>query len=232
MSKILVSWSGGKDSLVALMELLRAGRYEVAGLLSCVTESYDRVSIHGVRRALLERQAESLGIRLFQVSIPKDATNEIYERRMTEALHELRAEMSVEAVAFGDLFLEDVRAYRERLLDQVGLPCIFPVWGWDTTLLIENFVGLGFKAVVVAADATKLDADFVGTQINKDFLRRLPAGVDPCGERGEFHTFVYDGASFKFPVKFTHGETVLRDGYYYRDLVESEREGGTLASGR
>jgi len=211
------------------MELLRAGKHEIAGLLTCVTEGYDRVSIHGGRRSLLERQAASLGIALFQVSIPKDATNEIYERRMTEALREHKAQ-GVEAVAFGDLFLEDVRGYRERLLEHVGLPCIFPVWGWDTSLHIENFVRLGFKAVVVAADATKLDADFAGTLIDEDFVGRLPAGVDPCGERGEFHTFVFDGALFRFPVKLTHGETVLRDGYFYRDLIETFEDRQAAAS--
>lgn len=220
MSKILVSWSGGKDGLMALTELLRAGRYEVAGLLTCVTEDYERVSIHGVRRALLTRQAASLGIALFEVSIPKDATNEIYERRMTEALLEHKAR-GIVGVAFGDLFLEDVRVYRERLLKGVGLPCIFPVWGWDTNLFIENFVRLGFKAVVVSADATKFDQDFVGTLLDEDFVARLPAGVDPCGERGEFHTFAFDGQLFSAPVEFTTGEVVRRGDYYYRDLIAS-----------
>jgi uncharacterized protein (TIGR00290 family) len=213
-----MSWSGGKDSCLALYELLRSRQYDVAALLTTVTRDYDRVSMHGVRRALLERQAESLGIPLRQVFITKGATNEEYERVMADAFSEYR-ERGIDAVVFGDLFLEDVRAYREQFLARHGMRGLYPVWGRDTAEFVREFVALGFKAVVTCVSAEALDGSFAGRLIDEEFLASLPPGVDPCGENGEFHTFVFGGPSFKEEVRFSVGERLLRDSFWFCDLI-------------
>jgi uncharacterized protein (TIGR00290 family) len=216
--EVLVSWSGGKDSSLALREVLRGGEHRVAALLTTVTEGYDRISMHGVRRELLHRQADSLELPLHEVSIPQRAMNERYEERMREGLRPF-LERGVREVVFGDLFLEDVREYREGQLAKAGMHARFPIWGRNTQELAREFVRAGFRAVVVCLDPQKLDPAFAGRELDAGFFEELPAGVDPCGENGEFHTFVFDGPIFREPVPFETGEAVLRDGFSYRDLV-------------
>jgi uncharacterized protein (TIGR00290 family) len=208
--KVLVAWSGGKDSSLALHEIREAGELSVAALLTTVSEDYDRVSMHGVRRELLEIQARLMGYPLEIVLIPRTCTNEEYETRMRSVL-EKWARRGVTGVVFGDLFLEDIRAYRERNLDRVGMEAIFPLWGSDTTGLARRFIDLGFRALVTCVDGEALDGAFVGRDYDEQFLRDLPDSVDPCGENGEFHTFVYDGPLFPEPIDVVRGEVVLRE---------------------
>lgn len=218
--RILLSWSGGKDSALALHELLRDERVEVAGLLTTVTEGYDRVSIHGVRRGLLHRQAAALGRELHEIYIPKNASNEEYEARMVAALEAWHAR-GVTAVAAGDLFLEDVRAYRERLFRRAGFGARFPLWGLPTERVAARFLELGYQAVLTCVDGDVLDGSFAGAAYDEALLARLPEGVDPCGERGEFHTFVHAGPIFSSPVLYSRGEVVLRDErFWFADLIE------------
>ncbi|HJQ30856.1 MAG TPA: diphthine--ammonia ligase [Pyrinomonadaceae bacterium] len=213
-----MSWSGGKDSCLALRELRQSPDYRVAALLTTVTRDYDRVQMHGVRRVLLERQAAALGLPLHEVFINKGATNEEYEAKMAEAFSPYR-ERGIERVAFGDLFLEEIRDYREQFLARHRMRGLYPVWGRDTTELVREFIGLGFKAVVTCVDGKVLDSSFAGMMINEDFLSALPAHVDPCGENGEFHTFVFDGPIFKEAVRLSVGEKVARDSFWFCDLV-------------
>lgn len=217
-TEILLSWSGGKDSCMALDALLKDTALRIRALLTTVTEGFDRISMHGVRRSLLQRQAQSLGLPLREVMIPKQATNVQYEASMAAALADYRAE-GIDTCAFGDLFLQDVRAYRDRQLSAHGMHGLYPIWGRDTGLLIRDFLAHGFKTAIVCIDPRKLSPSFVGRVIDDAFLAELPAGVDPCGENGEFHTFVFDGPLFKAPVGFTFGETVLRDGFWFSDLL-------------
>jgi uncharacterized protein (TIGR00290 family) len=218
LKPVLMSWSGGKDSCLALRELQRMPDVRVEALLTTVTDDFDRISMHGVRRVLLERQAESLGVPLRQILISKNSTNEAYEAAMSEALADYRAR-GIDTVAFGDLFLEDIRAYRERQLTKHNMFGLYPVWGRNTAQLIREFIGFGFKTVVVCVDPKQLDPSFAGRVIDEKFLAELPATVDPCGENGEFHTFVFDGPMFRKPVFFSFGETVCRDGFWFCDLV-------------
>ncbi len=218
MKKILLAWSGGKDSSLALHKIREGGELNVAALLTTVSEDYDRVSMHGVRRELLEIQVRALGYPLETVLIPKTSTNETYEARMRTVL-EKWARRGVTGVAFGDLFLEDIRAYRERNLDQVGMEALFPLWGSDTAGLARRFVDLGFRAIVTCVDGEALSGEFVGREYDEQFLRDLPDSVDPCGENGEFHTFVYDGPLFPEPLNIVRGQVVLReDRFYFCDL--------------
>ncbi len=221
-TSVLLSWSGGKDSCLALHELLRANSaYRVEALLTTITRDFDRISMHGVRRVLLERQAESIGLPIHQALINKGATNDEYEAAMSDAFATYR-ERGITTVAFGDLFLADIRAYRDRLLAANGMAAIYPVWGRDTAVLIREFIAQGFKAVVVCVDPAQLDSSFAGRVIDNDFLDDLPAPVDPCGENGEFHTFVFDGPIFKKPVPFEFGERVCRDGFWFYDLIPAD----------
>ncbi len=189
------------------------------GLLTTITADYDRISMHGVRRSLLKRQASSTGLPLFEVPIPKNSTNEIYEREITSVLSRLKRDESVSAVIFGDLFLQDIREYREKLFSKVGMECLFPIWGKDTKALANSFIDEGFKAIICTIDPKKIAAEFCGREFDRAFLSEIPAGVDPCGENGEFHTFVYEGPIFKNPIKVTRGEIVQRDGFYFADLI-------------
>jgi uncharacterized protein (TIGR00290 family) len=221
MQGVLMSWSGGKDSCLALREIQRAPNTRVEALLTTLTRDYDRISMHGVRRVLLERQAASLGLPLHQILISKGATNEEYELRMGEAFSAYRGR-GIDSVAFGDLFLEDVRAYRQRLLAKHDMVGLYPIWGRDTSLLIREFLDLGFKTAVVCVDPAQLDPSLVGRVIDREFLAQLPAHVDPCGENGEFHTFVFDGPTFKDPIRFTFGEIVCRDSFWFCDLLPAQ----------
>src|SRR5258705_572735 len=218
LNPVLMSWSGGKDSCLALYEIQKSKDYRVAALLTTITQDYDRISMHGVRRVLLEKQAASLGLPLHQVLISKGASNEEYETSMAEAFREYR-ENGIDSVIFGDLFLEDIRAYREQFLARHKMKGVYPVWQRNTTNFIKEFIELGFKAVLTSVDSKALDQSFAGKTIDKDFLASIPANVDPCGENGEFHTFVYDGPNFAQPVNFSIGETVSREGFWFCDLV-------------
>jgi uncharacterized protein (TIGR00290 family) len=215
---VLMSWSGGKDSCIALYEIQRARAYRVVALLTTLTRDYDRISMHGVRRVLLERQANSLGVPLHQVLISKDATNEEYEMKMCEAFLVYR-ERGTESIVFGDLFLEDIRAYREQFLARHNMRGLFPVWKRNTSSFIKRFIELGFKAVVTCVDSNVLDQSFAGRTIDEAFLSSLPSHVDPCGENGEFHSFVFDGPNFSQAVKFSVGETVSRESFWFCDLL-------------
>jgi len=216
--KVLLSWSGGKDSAIALYEIQRGREYEVVSLLTTLTEEYDRVTMHGVQRVLLERQAESLCLPLQQILIPKGASNEEYASKMHAALAEFQS-ADVSSVVFGDVFLEDVRKYREDNLSKIGMKAIFPIWGRDTAELAQTFVDLGFKAIVTCVDSKILGERFVGRMIDDSFLAELPPNVDPCGENGEFHSFVFDGPIFRTRISLTVGQIVLRDSFYFCDLV-------------
>jgi uncharacterized protein (TIGR00290 family) len=220
---VLFCWSGGKDSAMALHALRSAGEYRVAALLTTITDEYDRISMHGVRRVLLERQAESLGLPLHPVRIPPQCVNAIYEARMKQTLEEHFA-LGVRRVAFGDIFLEDLRAYREKNLALVGMEALFPIWKRDTSELAREFVRRGFRAIAVCIDPRVLNESFAGRELDASFFTDLPPGVDPCGENGEFHTFVFDGPIFKSPIAFRVGETVLRDGFFFCDLLPEGKE--------
>ena len=215
---ILFCWSGGKDSAMALHALLSQNDVRIAALLTTVTEGYDRISMHGVRRELLRRQAESIGLPLHQVVIPPQCVNPIYEARMEEALLRHYAQ-GVRQVAFGDIFLEDLRAYREKNLAGVQMTALFPIWKRDTRELAAHFISTGFRAVVVCIDPAKLDPSFAGRELDASFFRDLPPGVDPCGENGEFHSFVFDGPIFRTPLRVRKGEVVHRDGLVFCDLL-------------
>ena len=220
--KALFSWSGGKDSAIALYEIQKSKNYEILALLTTITEDYDRVSMHGLRSSLLERQAESLGFPLEKVFISKDAANEEYESKMKEALLRYK-NAGVHSVVFGDIFLQDVRKYREENLSKIGMNGVFPIWRRNTTALAHTFIDLGFKAVTICIDSNILDKRFVGRDFDKQFLSELPPTVDPCGENGEFHSFVFDGPNFQEKVLFKTGEVVLRDNrFYYCDLIPHE----------
>ena len=217
---ILFCWSGGKDSAMALHALLQRVDVRVTALLTTVTETYDRISMHGVRGELLVQQAESIGLPLHQVRIPPQCVNPIYEARMEEALR-VHYAAGVRTVAFGDIFLEDLRAYREKNLARVGMMALFPIWKRDTRELIREFHAKRFRAIAVCVDPEVLDRSFAGRELDNAFFRDLPAGVDPCGENGEFHTFVFDGPIFRKPIPVRAGEIVERDSFIYADLVPS-----------
>lgn len=219
MEKVLFSWSAGKDAALALHELLKDPACQVQALLTTVTREYDRVSMHGVRRSLLQRQARAIGLPLEEVFIASGGSNADYEAAMAEVLTRYK-EAGVTAVASGDILLEDVRAYRERNLARLGLRGLFPLWKRDTHELARSFIRQGFRAITTCVDTQALDARFCGRPIDERFLTELPAGVDPCGENGEYHSFVSAGPLFREPVAYTVGETVLREGRFaFCDLV-------------
>jgi len=221
--RVVLSWSGGKDSALALAALRADPRFEVVALLTTVTAGYDRISIHGVRRSLLERQIRALGLPLHEIELQPSSSNAQYEAALERALQGVRQQYpDVRRVAFGDLFLEDVRQYREARLPRLGFECVFPIWGRSTTELAEEFIDAGFEARLVCVDTTQLDGSFAGRAFDRALLAELPPGVDRCGERGEFHTFVAAGPIFTAPVAYALGERVLRDGrFMYCDLLPS-----------
>jgi uncharacterized protein (TIGR00290 family) len=215
---IALSWSGGKDSALALWVLAQEHGVVPRALITTVTEVYDRISMHGVRRSLLALQARATGVPVVEVEIPVACTNDVYEQRMADALasEPLR---DVEVVAFGDLFLEDIRTYREDLLATVAKRACFPIWHRDTARLTREFVAMGFEAIVACVDPRKLDGSFAGRRFDDRLLDDLPAGVDPCGENGEFHTFVYAGPILQGPIAVEVGEIVERDGFVFSDIT-------------
>jgi uncharacterized protein (TIGR00290 family) len=215
--RTVVSWSSGKDAAFALGEAQRSLDLEVVGLLTTVTSPFGRVSMHGVREALLERQARTLGLRLWKVEIPSPCPNEVYERAMTAALASLRAD-GVSRMVFGDLYLRDVRDYRESRLSGTGIQPVFPLWGRDTRALAEEMIRSGLDARVVCLDPRVLPRELAGHRFDDAFLRALPEGADPCGENGEFHTFAAAGPMFPEAVPYEVGETVERDGFVFTDL--------------
>ncbi len=217
--KVILAWSGGKDSALALYEILQNENYAVAALLTTVTSDYDRISMHGVRRTLLEMQAESLGLPLEKVLITANTSNEQYEAAMREVLTKYK-NAGVSCVVFGDIFLEDLKKYREDNLAKIGMKGLFPLWKKDTTKLAHTFIDLGFKTIIACVDTNFLDKIFVGRTFNKEFLAELPANIDPCGENGEFHSFVYDGPIFKKRIAHDIGKIVLRENRFcYCDLI-------------
>lgn len=222
--KVLFTWSGGKDSAMALYELRKNPDYEICALLTTVTEDYDRISMHGVRSVLLEQQAASLGLPLEKILISKNASNEEFESKMSSVLQRYKSE-GISLVAFGDIFLEDLRKYREDNLSRIGIKAIFPIWKRDTAELAHSFISLGFKACLTCIDSHVLDRSFAGRTFDEILLSELPSSVDPCGENGEFHSFTYDGPIFQKKISLTAGEIVLRDDrFYYCDLsAESAR---------
>lgn len=212
MDKTFFNWSGGKDSAMALYQMMETKGYEVNALLTNISRDYERISMHGVRKSLLLRQVENLKLKipLHLLELWEGMSMEDYSQLMETQLNEFKAKTIRQAV-FGDIFLEDLRAYREEKLASVGMSGVFPLWGQDTRQLVEHFIELGFKAIVVCTNAKLLDESFCGRIIDNDFLNDLPANVDPCGENGEYHSFVFDGPIFDKAVDFTIGEKVLRD---------------------
>lgn len=217
-TKALLSWSGGKDCAAALGVVIAEGRLDAAALVTTVTAGYERISMHGVRTALLEEQARALGLPLEKAVIPMAASNEEYEAALERVLEHYKGSLS--KVVYGDIFLEDVRKYREEHLARLGFECEFPLWGMDTGKLAQGFIESGWRAVVVCVDGDMLDESFAGREYDLDFLSDIPDDVDHCGENGEFHTFVYDGPIFSRRVAFQKGEVVLRGGrFYFCDLL-------------
>ncbi len=214
---ILLSWSSGKDSAWSLHILRRDFQYEVVGLLTTFNEVADRVAMHAVRRELVEMQAAAVGLPLWAVSLPWPCSNEQYESLMAQTCAKAVDE-GIKGVAFGDLFLEDVRAYRERQLKATGLEPIFPVWGLPTSQLAREMIAAGVKAKLTCIDTTKLDRSFAGREFDEALLADLPLQVDPCGERGEFHSFVYAGPMLKEVIPVVIGEHVVRDQFVFADV--------------
>jgi len=216
--KVWLAWSSGKDSAWALHLLRASDDVEVTALHTTVTEPYARVSMHAVRVSLLEAQAESAGLPLVRILIPAPCTNEVYEAAMADALARARSE-GVTAIAFGDIFLADLREYRERQLARVNMEALFPLWHRDSHALAKEMMQAGLRAYVTCLDPRKLPADLIGAAFDEAFLARLPAGVDPLGENGEFHTFAWDGPMFRRPIPVTLGEAVAREGFLFQDLL-------------
>lgn len=215
--KLVLSWSSGKDSAWALHCLLRSGEFEIAGLLTTFNQAFDRVAMHSTRRALVEAQAQAAGLPLRAVPLPWPCSNQHYEAAMRQACDDALG-CGIDAMAFGDLFLEDVRRYREERLRGTGITPVFPVWGLDTRRLAWEMVESGLRARLVCVDPRKLPAEFAGRDFNADLLRDLPEEVDPCGENGEFHTFVHAGPMFREPIPIESGEVVERDGFVFADV--------------
>lgn len=216
---VVLTWSGGKDSALALHYLKNNRQYQITYLLTTITKDYNRISMHGVRSILLDNQSESLGLPIEKVFISKNSSNEEYENQMREKLLFYQRQ-GVSSVAFGDLFLEDIRRYREQNLSKVTMKGIFPLWKKNTQELARQFIELGFKAVIICIDSENLNKKFVGRYFDCQFLSDLPANVDPCGENGEFHSFVFDGPIFKKPIPFKIGDIVQREKrFYFCDLI-------------
>lgn len=218
LKQVLMSWSGGKDSCMALYEVQQSHEYQVIALLTTITEDYGRISMHGVRRELLEMQVTALGLPLQRILITRGAANEEYERKFIDACAGYINE-GIDSIIFGDLFLEDIKRYRDEFLVRHKLRGVYPVWRRNTREFIDRFIELGFKAIVTCVDARALGPEFAGRIVDESFVSSLPSSVDPCGENGEFHTFVFDGPNFKQPIPFREGEILQREGFWFCDLV-------------
>ncbi|MDA2919515.1 diphthine--ammonia ligase [Desulfobacterota bacterium AH_259_B03_O07] len=217
--RVLLSWSGGKDSALALYEINKSENFNIIALITTITDQYNRVSMHGIRTTLVEQQAKSIGLPLERILISKNASNNEYESKLNEVLIN-HSERGINSVVFGEIFLEDVKKYREDLLKKIGMKGVFPIWKRASQKLARQFIDLGFKAVITCIDSEAIDQSFSGREYNDQFLSDLPAEVDPCGENGEFHSFVYDGPIFKDPILHSKGDIVLRDNrFYYCDLL-------------
>jgi uncharacterized protein (TIGR00290 family) len=234
-SKAIFNWSGGKDSAICLHKILQSQQYDVIGLLTSINKQYQRISMHGVRVDLLQKQSESIGLPLIKIQLPEVATMELYDEIMRKTLTELKSQ-GVSVSVFGDIFLEDLRKYREDKLSELNLKAVFPLWKIPTTELIHEFIDLGFKAIITCVNDKYLDQSFAGRLIDTELLKDLPNNVDPCGENGEFHSFVYDGPIFKNQIPFIKGEIIykkydsakqdndksddpFKNGFWYCDLV-------------
>jgi uncharacterized protein (TIGR00290 family) len=217
--RVLLSWSSGKDAAWTLHTLRQEGEVEVVGLLTTFNSAFGRVAMHAVRRVLVEAQAEAAGLPLIASPLPWPCSNEAYEEAMRQALDEARDQLAVTHVAFGDLFLEDVRRYREERLEGTGFTPLFPLWGRPTAALAREMVDGGLKARITCVDPRHLNPSFAGRAFDYTLLQDLPADVDPCGERGEFHSFAWDGPMFRTPVAVELGDVVERDGYWFADLL-------------
>ncbi|WP_312400082.1 diphthine--ammonia ligase [Chryseobacterium sp.] len=207
--KAIFNWSSGKDSALALYKTLKQDQFEITSLLTSINKEFQRISMHGVHVSLLEKQAESLGFPLIKMEIPKEPSMEEYSEIMSKTMNEIQSQGVTHSI-FGDIFLEDLREYREDQLQSIGMEGVFPLWKIDTGELIHEFLDLGFKTIVTCVNETYLDKSFAGRIIDKDFIKDLPKNVDPCGENGEFHTFTFDGPIFKNKIDFEVGETVKK----------------------
>jgi uncharacterized protein (TIGR00290 family) len=216
--KILLAWSSGKDSAWALHVLRQQNQYEIAGLMTTFNAAFDRVAMHSTRRALVEMQAEAAGLPLIAAPIPWPCSNVDYESAMKRVCDQALAQ-GITAIAFGDLFLADVRAYRERQLKDTGLEPLFPIWGIPTQPLAQEMISAGLRAKLVCVDPKQISPNFIGREFDQTFLHDLPAGVDPCGENGEFHSFVYTGPMFSREIAIVTGEKVQRDGFWFCDVL-------------
>lgn len=222
-SKAIFNWSSGKDSALALYKTLKEEQFEVSSLLTSINKEFQRISMHGVHVSLLEKQAESLGFPLIKMEIPKEPTMDEYREIMDQTMSKVKSQGITHSI-FGDIFLEDLRKYREDQLQSVGMKGVFPLWKINTTDLIHEFLELGFKTIVTCVNETYLDKSFAGRIIDKDFIKDLPENVDPCGENGEFHTFTFDGPIFKVPIDFKIGETVKKT--YPKPKTNENKETG------
>ena len=229
MKRILLSWSSGKDSAWSLHVLRQRSDVELVGLITTINTHFQRVAMHGTRCELLKAQAAAAHLPLWEVPLPWPCSNEIYEQAMAAAC-ESAVNQGISGIAFGDLFLEDVRRYREDRLRSTGLDPIFPIWGRDTRELIAEMLDGGLRARLVCVDPTKLSADFAGRDLDHDLVRRLPATVDPCGENGEFHTFAYAGPMFYEPIPIETGTSITRDGFVYSDVVPNTAASTAVAT--
>ncbi|MEX0287997.1 MAG: ATP-binding protein [Flavobacteriaceae bacterium] len=237
--KTYFNWSSGKDASLALYYLQNEGKYKVDKLLTSINAHHNRVSMHGLRRRLLELQADALGLPLKTIELPEQPSMEDYNGMMKQTVSDLKSEGYTDC-GFGDIFLEDLRSYREAQLKPHGIQCHFPLWKKNTYRLISEFIALGFKAKVICSKANVLDKSFVGRDIDMDFIKDLPSNVDPCGENGEFHTFCYDGPIFRNPIEFTVGEKIYREykapkeddrihenselGFWFCDLIPADQD--------
>lgn len=221
--KAIFNWSSGKDSALALYKTLKEEQFEVTSLLTSINKEFQRISMHGVHVSLLEKQAESLGFPLIKMEIPKEPTMEEYREIMDKTMSKVKAQ-GINHSIFGDIFLEDLRKYREDQLQSIGMTGVFPLWKIDTTHLIHEFLDLGFKTIVTCVNETYLDKSFAGRIIDKDFIKDLPENVDPCGENGEFHTFTFDGPIFKTAIDFKIGEIIKKT--YPKPQTDDNKETG------
>ncbi|WP_293615089.1 adenine nucleotide alpha hydrolase [Porticoccus sp.] len=218
-TRVLLSWSSGKDSAWTLYQLQRDPTVEVVGLLTTYNQAFARSAIHGVRLTLVRAQAQAAGLPLVEIPLPWPCSNEQYEQAMRAGLDEAMQRFVPDAIAFGDLFLEDIRAYRESRMAQTGLDVLFPIWGTPTDQLALTMISGGLQAAVTCLDPARMPQSLAGAAFDLDFLAKLPATVDPCGENGEFHSFAWSGPMFKWPIRVAVGETVIREGFVYTDLT-------------